>query len=89
MTRCRTLLAAISGGAVAALCMPAIAQARPIRIYHAFPEGMDAVAAAFTAAGGGRVELVAIGAGVIAQRIMDERRAPQADAVMAVAPPAG
>lgn len=87
MIRRRSTLAALAAAPLAtALATPGIAQARPIRVYHAFPEGMDAVAAAFTAAGGGRVELVAVGAGVIAQRIMDERRNPQADAVLAVAP---
>lgn len=73
-------------GLAGALARPALAQNRPIRAYHAYPDGMDAIAAAFRAAGGGTLELVAVGAGDIARRIMAERRQPQADAVMAVAP---
>jgi iron(III) transport system substrate-binding protein len=86
MVRRRGLVLAATGSVLVGLARPALAQGRPIRVYHAFPEGMGAIAEAFQAAGGGRVEAVAVGAGDIAYRIIAERRQPQADAVMAVAP---
>jgi iron(III) transport system substrate-binding protein len=83
----KSFLAGAIGGlalAVAATIPAAQAQNRPVVVYTAFADGVNALAAAYKAQTGTEVQVVAAGSGELVRRVQAESARPLGDVIVSV-----